>query len=63
MYTRKDFIIKIFRMATFTVLAGTSGYLLLRQQSDEACNFDFVCKDCKKLKECKLPEATDHKKK
>ncbi len=48
-------------MATFTVLAGASGYLLLRDQSDEVCNFDFVCRDCKKLKECNLPEAIDQK--
>ena len=63
MYTRKEFIIKTFRMATFTALAGVSGYLLLREQSDEACNFDFVCRNCKKLKECKLPEAVEQKKK
>lgn len=61
MYTRKDFIIKVLRMTTFTVLAGASGYLLFREQSDEACNFDFVCRDCKKLKECNLPEAKDQK--
>jgi len=61
MITRKDFIIKIFRTATFASLAGLSGYLLLREQTDEVCNFDFVCKNCKKLKACNLPEAVDHK--
>ena len=61
MYTRKDFIIKIFRTATFTALAGVSGYLLLREQSGESCDFDFLCRDCKKLKECKLPEAKNQK--
>jgi len=61
MYTRKDFILKIIRTATFASLAGVSGYLLLREPTDETCNFDFVCRDCKNLKECKLPEAKDHK--
>lgn len=61
MQTRRDFIKKSFRMAGMAVLVGGSGYLLLREESDEACDFEFVCKNCKKLKECKLPEAKTFK--
>lgn len=61
MVTRKEFIIKIFRTAAFASLLSMSGYLLLKEQSEEECNFDFVCRDCGKLKECNLQEAIDHK--
>ena len=60
MQTRRDFIKKSLRTAGFAVLAGGSGYLLLRDKSDEPCDFEFVCKNCKKLKECKLPEAKEY---
>lgn len=60
MYTRRDFIKKTFRTASFAVLAGGGGYLLLREQSDEVCDFEFVCKNCKKLKNCNLPEAKEY---
>lgn len=59
MYTRRDFITTILRTTTFAVVAGASGYLIFREESDEVCNFEFVCKDCKKLKECSLPEAKE----
>jgi|FLOH01.1.fsa_nt_gi hypothetical protein len=63
MQTRRDFITKVFRVTTLAIVAGTSGYLLLRNESDEVCNFDFVCKNCKNLKKCKLPEAKEFNKK
>lgn len=59
MYTRRNFIKKTLRMASFAVLAGGGGYLFLREQSDEVCDFEFVCKNCKKLKKCNLPEAKE----
>lgn len=59
MYTRRNFIKKTLRTASFAVLAGGGGYLLLREQSDVVCDFEFVCKNCKKLKKCNLPEAKE----
>ena len=61
METRRNFIKNTLRTAAFSILAGGSAYLLFREQSEEVCDFDFVCKNCKKLKECKLPEAKDVK--
>jgi len=63
MYNRRDFIKKTFRTVSFAVLAGGGGYLLLREQSDEVCDFKFVCKNCKKLKKCNLPEAKEYENK
>ncbi len=57
MQTRRNFITSIFRVISLTIIASVSGYLLFREESDEVCNFDFVCKNCKNLKACNLPEA------
>lgn len=62
MLNRRNFIKKTMRTAAFTILAGGSGYLLFREKSQEECNFDFVCKNCKKQKECNLPEAKEYQK-
>ncbi len=59
MQTRRDFITKVFRVSTLAIVAGTSGYLLFRDKSDEVCNYDFVCKNCNNLKKCELPEAKE----
>lgn len=61
MLNRRNFLKKSMRTVAFTILAGGSAYLLFREQSDEVCNFDFVCKNCKKQKECNLPEAQNFK--
>jgi len=42
---------------TFGAIAVGSGYLLLKEESAETCTFDFVCRNCKKLTTCGLPEA------
>ncbi len=63
MYTRRNFIKIAIRNTALAGIAIGSGYLIFKDQSEEACNFDFICKSCKKLKECKLPEAEDHKNK
>jgi len=60
MQSRREFINKSLRMAGMAVLVGGSGYLLLRDDNGESCDFDFVCKNCRKLKECKLPEAKEY---
>ena len=62
MQTRKNFIISTFRAISLAIIASISAYLLIREESDETCNFDFVCKNCKNLKSCNLPEAKNHKK-
>jgi len=61
MYTRRKFLKTTIRTASFAVLVGGGGYLLLREQTDEVCDFEFVCRNCKKLEKCNLPEAKDHK--
>ncbi|NQU35376.1 MAG: hypothetical protein HQ521_19290 [Bacteroidetes bacterium] len=61
MLSRKDFIIKSLRLASLTVIVSTTGYLLLREESDEKCNLDFVCGNCSRFDKCELPEAVDKK--
>jgi len=61
--TRREFINTLSRGFILTGLLGVGGYLVLRRQDDdEACSFDFVCKDCKKVKTCSIPEAVQYKK-
>lgn len=61
MYTRRNFIKIAVRNSALAGIAIGSGYLIFKDQSEEACNFDFICKSCKELKKCKLPEAEEHK--
>lgn len=59
---RRDFIKKMSRnVIVGGVLAG-SAYLLLKPDTGEACNFDFICRDCRQLKSCTIPEAETYKK-
>lgn len=60
---RRNFIKKISRNLVLGGVLATSGYLLLKPETGEECNFDFICKDCRQLKNCSLPEADDFKKK
>ena len=59
---RRDFIKKISRNLVLGGVLATSSYLLLKQDTGEECNFDFICKNCRQLKQCSLPEADDFKK-
>ena len=61
MLSRKDFIKKGLRAAAFTMLASTTGYLLLRKEPEQNCELDFVCKKCNKFEKCSLPEAKEKK--
>lgn len=61
MQTRKEFILTISRAAAITLVASTTGYLLFREESKDKCDFDFVCKNCKKVKECNIDEGIDFK--
>lgn len=59
---RRDFIKEISRNLVLVGVVATSGYLLLKPDTGEECNFDFICKNCRQLKNCSLPEADDFKK-
>jgi len=59
---RRDFIKKISRNLVLGGVVATSSYLLLKPDTGEECNFDFICKNCRQLKQCSLPEADDFKK-
>jgi Fe2+ or Zn2+ uptake regulation protein len=59
MYNRREFITKIFRSATLLSLAAVSGYLIFGRNKEEECDFSFVCRNCKKIKNCSLPEAQE----
>lgn len=63
MYTRRNFIKIAVRNSAFAGIAIGSGYLIFKEQSEEVCNLDFICQNCKRRKECKLPEAEEHKNK
>ena len=61
MLSRKDFIIKSLRLDSLTVIVSTTGYLLLREESDEKCTLDLVCGNCSRFEKCVLPEAVEKK--
>jgi hypothetical protein len=65
MTNRRNFIKTLGRGVAFAGLAGITGYLTFRDNpaEGEACNFDFACKNCKRLSSCTLPEATEVKQK
>jgi hypothetical protein len=58
---RREFIKSIFRNIILTGILLFSGYLIFREKSENACEFDFICKNCKKLSSCDLPEAEQAK--
>ncbi|MBU2554372.1 MAG: hypothetical protein KKF98_07925 [Bacteroidetes bacterium] len=57
MVNRRTFLKKVLRNITFGAMAVGSGYLLLKEESGASCTFDFVCRNCKKLTTCGLPQA------
>ncbi len=61
---RREFIKTFSRGLILSGLAVISGVLIFRDNKggNDQCNFDFVCKKCKNLNSCSLPEATDYKK-
>ena len=65
MLNRRSFIEKLSRNIILLILASISGFLIFREGTDElqACDFDFICKNCKKKQNCTFPEAIEHKKK
>ena len=57
MLNRRMFLKKVLRNISFGTIAMGTGYLMFREESPENCTFDFVCRNCKKLQTCGLPEA------
>ena len=60
---RRDFFRQIMQYSILVGLTSVSGYLIFRKKSEEVCNLDFVCRNCKKNNKCELPEAREFKKK
>jgi len=60
---RRSFFESIGRGAIFTLLAGTSTYLLMRKREPSAtfCDFDFICSNCRKNSFCQLQEASHYR--
>ncbi len=63
MTNRREFL----KISARTILLGGlvfgSGYLMFKEKpiNPETCNFDFACKNCKRLTSCNLPEAKTQK--
>jgi hypothetical protein len=54
---RREFIKTITQKLILSGILLLTGYLLLKKKSGSPCEFDFVCKKCKNLNSCTLPEA------
>ena len=63
MVDRRHFLKLAGRTAVLGGVIFVTGKLLFQSDSDENCDFDFVCQNCKKLEKCNLPEASEYKKK
>ncbi|RXQ89868.1 hypothetical protein EO244_13880 [Ancylomarina salipaludis] len=62
---RRRFLHQIGRGTILSALAIFSGTMIYRNLNSEreTCDFDFVCRNCKKVKTCALPDGIDFKKK
>ena len=61
MKDRRKFIISVSKGIILSGLIGMSGVLIFRKSPDGVeCDFEFVCKNCKNLPSCNLPEANDY---
>ncbi len=61
MKDRRHFIKTLSRSVFAGGLLGMSGWLLLREPSGEACDFDFPCANCRRLSNCTDAKAKDYK--
>lgn len=60
---RRKFIKTLARGILLTGIIGLGSALVLREKPEgaESCDFEFICKNCKKRKSCELPEARSHR--
>ena len=55
---RRKFLSAIGRGTIFSGLAAITGVLIFRNsKGTDECTYDFVCRECKRLKSCVQPEA------
>ena len=56
---RRGFIQKFGRGSMLMALAAMAGILVARKQvhPDQECSDDFLCRECRRLSNCQLPEA------
>jgi len=60
MIKRRDFIKSFVRGSVLTGLSTITGIGIYRHKTfNENCDYDFVCRICKKRRSCSLPEAVD----
>ncbi|WP_372639545.1 hypothetical protein [Ancylomarina sp.] len=61
---RRTFLHNIGRGTILSALAIFSGTMIYRNLNSDgdSCDFDFVCRNCKKVKGCRLPDGIDYKK-
>jgi len=61
---RRQFLSSIVRGSILSGLTAISGILIFRNSKNtDQCTFDFVCKNCRKIKSCTQPEAIIFKRK
>lgn len=61
---RRKFITTIGRGTILSGLAAISGVLIFRNSKEtDQCTYDFVCRECQRLKSCNQPEAIIFKRK
>lgn len=59
---RRNFILNIARGTLAAILVAVGIDLLLREEDENKCELDFICKNCKEAKSCILPEAIEFRK-
>ena len=61
---RRKFLSVIGRGTILSGLAAITGVLIFRNsKGTDECTYDFVCKECRRLKSCTQPEAIIFKRK
>ncbi len=58
---RREFFKTLARSSAMAALGVTAGVLALREKKD-TCDFDFVCRNCRKVSDCGHPEAQFYRK-
>ncbi len=63
MMDRRKFVIKLVRASILASLTSITAYLIYRDRKEgpESCKFDFMCKSCKQITACELPQAKEYR--